>query len=87
MEKNSLQSRRSFFKNAAKSALPIISIAIAAHIPAIGVASTGCEQCRDVCTGCQFGCGQNNCGRYCKAACQTNCEYKCDRGCEKGNNV
>ena len=87
METNSLQSRRTFFKNAAKSTLPIISAIIASNLPQIGIASTGCEQCRNVCTGCQFGCGGDNCGRHCKAACQTNCEYQCDKGCEKGNKV
>ena len=86
MENELLQSRRAFFKNAAKSSLPVISAVIMAHVPSVGIASTGCEQCRDVCTGCQFGCGGDNCGNHCKAACRVGCEYQCDRGCEKGNN-
>ena len=61
--KNELQSRREFFKNAAKSTLPVLGLAVLATLP-IQNPTTGCEGCTGYCTGCT-GCG-DGCGGSCK---------------------
>lgn len=99
MEKNKndeTQSRREFFKEAARKALPILGAIALANAPIITKArnlNTGyCSSCKDDCTN---GCS-NGCSRSCKTDCQINCkgststtvegcrecEYACGGGCK-----
>ena len=56
-QENELQSRREFFKNAAKSTLPVLGLAVLATLPIQGP-SAGCITCKDQCVGCT-GCSAN----------------------------
>lgn len=80
-----LQSRREFFKKAAKAALPVVGAVVLSSLP-IRVdahSSTSCEKqcagsCGAACTSCWTGC------TGCKAACRTSCEGDCRGGCKTG---
>ena len=75
-EKNELQSRRDFFKNAAKKSLPILGAIILTTSPLLLKAETpyGCNgncryDCTNGCTGCRYTCDgscKNSCKDYCK---------------------
>lgn len=81
-----IQSRREFFKNAGKKALPILGAVALMNIPTIAkaVEATGCTsggcygscstRCENVCTGCGSAC-QNGCAAGCTGGC-TGCRYK-----------
>ena len=75
MKKNEeLQSRREFFKKAAKGALPILGAVLLANAPMISqaadVSSTYCNHCNSNCVnGCRTGCH-----RGCGSSCYTNCQ-------------
>lgn len=75
-----LQSRRSFFKNAAKAALPIIGAIALANMPAIAKASnsssTSCSYCGGGCKGCA-----GTCVGTCRDAC-TGCSGLCQGTCK-----
>lgn len=78
-----LQSRREFFKQAAKAALPVIGAAIMASVPFVkSEAATGCRGgCVDDCEGtCYRGCN-TSCGGECKGSCQTGCYNGCRNTC------
>ncbi|MCD8282884.1 MAG: Cys-Xaa-Xaa-Xaa repeat radical SAM target protein [Prevotella sp.] len=72
--KEELQSRREFFKKAAKATLPVIGAVVLASTPLLGkaaTATTGCNFCQVGCSGscsesCLYGCLQ-----YCKGGCLT----------------
>ena len=75
-----LQSRREFFKQAAKAALPVVGAAILASVPFVkSEAANGCY------SGCMYGCGgncygecegcQNSCYGSCKGSCNANAYY------------
>jgi len=70
-EKNDeLQSRRQFFKKAAKATLPIIGAMAIAHLPIVANATeTGCH--------CNY-----NCIGGCKGTCKTACVHSCEDGCK-----
>lgn len=75
-EKNEeLQSRREFFKKAAKGALPILAAVALAGAPAIVNAATkdpmGCSR---------YGCGI--CTNSCTGECKGGCRYTCSGGCK-----
>lgn len=91
-----IQSRREFFKNAAKGALPILGAILLSNVPIIAKAAdesaTYCNHCNSNCTnGCRTGC-QRGCGSTCYQSCQgntskyhpsgdcTTCKYYC-AGC------
>lgn len=83
MEKNKkneeLQTRREFFKKAAKGALPILGIAFLSSIPVISTkATTQCDSCTGICTGCQGGC-TGSCRLGCGGGCTgcTGCSINC----------
>lgn len=86
-----LQSRREFFKKAAKSALPMIAAVALASAPAIVSAAekapTGCYSygCSGSCEGsCNDSC-YGSCKGSCNASCLSgNCSYSCSGSC-KGN--
>lgn len=66
-----LQSRREFFKKAAKGVLPILGAVVLANVPNIANASAsspmGCETCVGNCYGCSGTCGGKcqGCSAYC----------------------
>lgn len=67
-----LQSRRQFFKQATKAAIPVLAIIATTVIPTNMIASQRiCESCTGVCTGCQYGC-QNTC-KGCDSTCHGTC--------------
>ena len=75
-----LQSRRQFFKKAAKGALPILGAIVLANIPMIsnaaGSDSAGCTTCRGGCYGCA-----GTCIGKCSDAC-TSCSGLCQGTCK-----
>lgn len=82
-EKNGeLQSRREFFKKAAKGTLPILGAILLAQIPAVvkaaespmGCPKYGCGTCTGSCSG--------NCSGSCKTTCQGSCDGSCRYGCQ-----
>lgn len=83
-----LQSRREFFKKAAKGALPILGAIVLANAPTIvnaaGENPMGCNGCYTNCSGsCKGGCStrcENIC-TGCGSACQNGCAVGCSGGC------
>jgi len=81
MQKNKkneeLQSRREFFKRAAKGALPILGAIVLANVPGVmnasGVQTTGCDH--SCATSCQTSC---------YSGCQGSCNTSCSGGCRGG---
>lgn len=75
-----LQSRRDFFKKAAKAALPILGAVVLANAPILTEASnTQKEQCS-----CSGGCSGNcygSCFGRCDGSCQGNCYSSCQGSC------
>ena len=78
-----LQSRREFFKKAAKGALPILGAIVLANAPAIANAAEeapmGCNyMCANTCyTACKTTCDSlcfDNCASYCKNGCKGSCK-------------
>lgn len=79
---NDLQSRRQFFKNVAKAALPIIAGVLMSSAPQIVKATSpmGCELgCYG---GCKTGC-QGRCKYSCSGGCNDNCAVSCSRTCKR----
>ena len=77
-----LQSRREFFKKAAKGALPILGAIVLASNPSIvratdTVGSMGCSTCTGSCT---VTCG-GNCVNRCTGSCTVTCGGNCYHGC------
>lgn len=81
-----LQSRREFFKNAAKGVLPILGAVALSSAPSLVKASevlvekevTGCYGCSDTCFGCSGTCS-GTCSGGCKG-CRDTCSGLC-KGC------
>ena len=82
-KREEIQSRREFFKKAAKAALPVVGAAILSSVPFINAeaAPSGCGfTCSGGCSGscsssCGFGCSgscKGGCGG-CKGACKSSC--------------
>ena len=91
-KKEELQSRRQFFKKAAKSALPILGAIALANMPVIAKASetasgcTGtcygtcygsCKGCSTTCTGTCSGSCRNTCSTTCTGTCSGSCKHSC----------
>ena len=83
-----LQSRRQFFKKAAKNALPILGAITLANMPMIAKAgetamgcSSGCyTECSNTCKGgCHYGCG-STCSGKCIGSCNATCMNSCYKG-------
>lgn len=67
-----LQSRREFFKQAAKAALPVVGAVILSQLPVVASATpTGCSS-----DGCS-----NTCATSCQKDCIGSCHYGCKRTC------
>ena len=81
-EKNEeLQSRREFFKKAAKGALPILGTAIITTAPLkIFASESGSNSCNWSCeASCSGGC--MGCTGSCTGGCQSSCTNSCVGGC------
>lgn len=80
-----VQSRREFFKSAAKKALPILSAITLVSSPIMSKAAE-VMSCGYGCTyGCGVGCGRscsNNCSGGCKGGCGGACSYSCQNTCK-----
>lgn len=85
-----LQSRREFFKKAAKGALPILGFVMMASVSHVAkaVQVTGCSGCYDYCQkGCKSGC-EGKCSDHCAKSCSDrNCMGGCRGGCKNGQNI
>lgn len=87
-----LQSRREFFKNAAKSALPIFGVIALANMPAVSSVAnssniSGCACANNCQSGCEGGCA-DHCSKSCSESCTSACKGGCKGGCGtfcKGN--
>jgi len=90
-----LQSRREFFKKAAKGALPIIGAIALAGMPSLVKAAEktpqGCLGCKADCfgycsggcyTSCAGGC-KGNCYNSCFSGCRNTCDGSCSGGCAR----
>lgn len=73
-----LQSRREFFKDAAKKALPIIGAIALAGSPIIARATEPMNCRYEACVG---GC-HNGCSGTCKGSCETTCHNSCRDTCK-----
>ena len=86
MENNNLKSRREFFKEAARKALPIIGAVALMSNPVIAKAveneNLGCNgYCAQHCSsGCASTC-TGRCVGTCEHSCQGTCTDACARGC------
>ena len=83
-----LQSRREFFKKAAKAALPVVGAVVLSNLPLLKAeaAPMGCNYagCTGTCYGgCQGGCGQLVCQGGCKGTCSGGCTGSCYGGCQQ----
>ena len=78
-KKNELQSRREFFKEAAKRALPVVALILTPSFFA------SCEKDfytkgRSICEECTGSCG-NNCSGSCGSSCSSDCTNGCKGAC------
>lgn len=74
-----LQSRREFFKKAAKGVLPILGAVVLANVPMVGHASHGdMEE-----NGCNYGCS-GSCWSSCQSSCRGTCASGCTGSCRGG---
>lgn len=83
-----LQSRREFFKKAAKGALPILGAIVLASNPAFVNATeslgsrTGCTTCSGTCSVKCGGSCYDKCTGTCKVTCGGNCKGGCGGTCK-----
>lgn len=66
-----LQSRREFFKKAAKAALPVVGAVVMTSLPTnlFATNSTGCNGCSGGCTSCTGTC-MGSCSSTCSGSCK-----------------
>ena len=70
-----IQTRREFFKKAAKAALPVVGAVIASSLPLqTAEAAWGCNNWCTSCTG--------SCTGACTGACARSCSGTCSGGCK-----
>ncbi len=73
-----LQSRREFFKKAAKVALPVVGAIALSQLP-LSLNATEMSDCNGNCSGsCRSGC-YTTCYNDCYNACKTTCKGACSR--------
>lgn len=77
-ENDEVQSRRDFFKKAAKTALPILGVAVLASNTVVVKATEILGE--SSCT-CSYGCG-NDCMGSCSATCYSTCMGTCASACK-----
>ncbi len=71
-----LQSRREFFKKAAKAALPVVGAVVLANVPNLLQASESETET----SACQYGCAYT-CSGSCNGACRGGCQGSCNGSC------
>ena len=76
-----LQSRRQFFKKAAKGALPILGAIVLANTPILAKASNASTGCSS--DGCSYTC-RTSCARECRGTCNAVCRDSCYNDCRGG---
>lgn len=88
-----LQSRREFFKSAAKAALPVVGAVVLSNPlfaqkggtvnfkvhPNRSYSGYGCRDCTGACSG--------SCQGYCDGTCSGTCETTCSGSCKGGNSA
>ena len=79
-----LQSRRQFFKKAAKATLPILGAIVLAQMPSLANTvnipnDNGCTCANN----CQSGC-EGRCADHCAMSCSESCKGACTGGCKGG---
>lgn len=80
-----LQSRREFFKKAAKGALPILGAIVLASMPVVIHADAPSMGCGSSCKGrCLGACSDGNCRLSCDNSCKNTCAGTCRNGCLGG---
>lgn len=88
-----LQSRREFFKKAAKGVLPILGATLLANTPLLVKATEedpmGCNyscsySCSNSCSGSCYGGCKGGCGGACSYSCQNTCKGSCQGSCRGG---
>lgn len=85
-KKEEIQSRREFFKNAAKKALPILGAIALTQLPFVAKSheSQITQDCNFGCTGSCWGSCSSTCGGNCTYGCQGNCKGDCMGSCRNG---
>lgn len=81
-KKEELQSRREFFKKAAKSTLPILGAIALAGAPSIVKAA---EEAMDCNYSCSYSCSNScrgDCYGGCRGGCSGACSYSCQNTCK-----
>ena len=84
MNNEELQSRREFFKRAAKAALPVVGAVVLSNVPFQQIHGTtlGCDYCSHSCEGfCDSHC-RNSCSINCTGTCWLGCDGTCKNSCE-----
>ena len=71
-KREEIQSRREFFKKAAKAALPVVGAAILSSVPFINAEAAP--------SGCGFTCS-GGCSGSCSSSCGFGCSGSCKGGC------
>ncbi len=79
-KREEIQSRREFFKKAAKAALPVVGAAILSSVPFVKIEASGYDDCGG---GCRHGC-LDNCAYGCDGTCSGTCTLGCQGGCSGG---
>lgn len=75
-----IQSRREFFKKAAKATLPVLGAVVLSNIPFSETKADYVNRFTGECTGCSGSC-QRSCSGSCQGNCQGDCQGNCKGGC------
>lgn len=80
-----IQSRREFFKDAAKKTLPILGAVMLANLP-FGAKAVDKKEATDCLGGCDYDCYNTcsgRCGQNCSNSCLYGCMWKCSGSCKR----
>ncbi len=84
-----LQSRREFFKEAAKKALPILGALALASTPVFAQAveseQSSCAGCNNRCMNSCFNTCHGTCNKHCADNCNGNCRGTCSNACARSS--
>ena len=80
-----LQSRRQFFKQAAKAALPVIGAVVLSQLPMVAQAQAPSTCSKGSCAGTCYANCRNNCQAFCTQGCTNHCKSACKNNCEKNS--
>ena len=75
-----IQSRREFFKKAAKATLPVLGAVVLSNIPFSETKADYVNRFTGECTVCSGSC-QRSCSGSCQGNCQGDCQGNCKGGC------